>query len=236
MRTVLLAGGLGTRAYPFTASLPKPMMPVAGKPIIRHVMDIYARQGFTDFILSVGYLKEVILDYFDCRDLGYSIEIVDTGEDADTGDRIGRLRDRLTEPFMVTYSDGVCDVDLHRLIDFHNAHGGDVTLTSVPLRSQYGTVDLDPAGCVQAFNEKPILPQHRINAGFFVMNPSVFDDWPEGSLEQDVLPRLAGSNRVFAYSHTGYFKSMDTMKDQQELDDLIASGEAPWTQPSRDLA
>ncbi|NDW52458.1 sugar phosphate nucleotidyltransferase [Aliiroseovarius sp. PrR006] len=236
MRTVLLAGGFGTRAYPYTASQPKPMMPVAGKPIIRHVMDIYARQGFTDFVLSVGYLKEVVIDYFENRDLGYTVEIVDTGEDADTGDRIGRLRDLLTEPFMATYSDGVCDVDLGALKAFHEAHSGDVTLTSVPLKSQYGTVDLDGTGCVQAFHEKPILPQHRINAGYFVMSPSVFDDWPDGSLEQTVLPHLAKANRVFAYSHTGFFKSMDTMKDQRELDKLISSGQATWMHTAKALA
>ena len=233
MRTVLLAGGFGTRAYPYTASQPKPMMPVAGRPIIRHVMDIYARQGFTDFILSVGYLKEVIIDYFENRDLGYAVEVIDTGEDADTGDRIGRLRDKLTEPFMATYSDGVCDVDLRSLKAFHEAHTGDVTLTSVPLKSQYGTVDLDTSDCVEAFHEKPTLPQHRINAGYFVMDPTVFDNWPDGSLEQTVLPHFAQAKRVFAYKHTGFFKSMDTMKDQQELDSLIASGDATWVAPSK---
>lgn len=236
MRTVLLAGGFGTRAYPFTASLPKPMMPVGGRPIIRHVMDIYASQGFNDFLVSVGYLKEVILDYFDGRNLGYKVEIVDTGEDADTGERISRLKEHLTEPFMATYSDGLCDVDLHELKAFHESHDGPVTLTTVPLRSQYGTVLFNDTGQVSEFMEKPVLPQHRINAGYLVIDPAAFDDWEGASLEQDVLPAMAAKGKVFAHRHEGFFKSMDTFKDQSEIEKLMAQSEVPWMRKQKAIA
>ncbi|MFK7870084.1 MAG: sugar phosphate nucleotidyltransferase [Roseobacter sp.] len=234
MKVVLLAGGFGTRAYPFTASLPKPMMPVGGRPIIRHVMDIYAAQGFDHFVVSVGYLKEIIIDYFDGRDLGFKVDIIDTGEDADTGDRIFRLREHLTEPFMATYSDGLCDVDLKMLKAYHEGHSGSVTLTTVPLRSQYGTVLFDDTGAVSQFLEKPVLPQHRINAGYLVMDPSAFDHWDGASLEQDVLPKMAAKDQVFAYAHDGFFKSMDTFKDQTELEKLMNQPTAPWMQSNKE--
>ena len=236
MRTVLLAGGYGTRAYPFTEYLPKPMMPVGGKPILIRVMETYAAQGYTDFLISVGYRKEVILDYFDRRDLGMRIEIVDTGDDADTGDRVYRLREHLTEPFMVTYSDGLCDVDLNALVDFHKSHKGLVTITNVPLRSQYGTMEMEADGRVVGFHEKPILPEHRINAGYFVMDPSVFDKWRGHNMEQDVLPALAAEGLVYGYRHEGFFKSMDTFKDQQEIEKLWGQGRAPWMRPQGDAA
>lgn len=236
MRVVLLAGGFGTRAYPFTASQPKPMMPVGGRPILRHVMDIYAAQGFDDFILSVGYLKEVIFDYFEGRDFGYKIKIVDTGDDADTGDRIYRLREHLTEPFMASYSDGLCDVDLSKLKAFHEETGRAATVTTVPLRSQYGTVNFDDTHKVTEFLEKPILRQHRINAGYMVMNPSVFDYWDGASLEQHVLPAVAREGQVSAYPHDGFFKSMDTFKDQTEIEKLISNGTAPWVRNTGDAA
>jgi glucose-1-phosphate cytidylyltransferase len=204
------------------------MLPVCGRPIIIRVMEIYAAQGFRDFVLSVGYRKEVILDYFDRRDLGLSIEIVDTGDTSDTGDRVFNLRERLTEPFMVTYADGLCDVDLRALNAFHAGHGAPVTVTNMPLRSQYGTVDLDGSGRVLGFREKPVLSEHRINVGYMVMDPSVFDHWEGRNMEQEVFPALASKGLIYSYAHEGFFKSMDTFKDQQEIERLAEGGEMPW--------
>lgn len=228
MKTVLLAGGSGTRAYPYTEFLPKPMLPVCGKPIIIRVMEIYAAQGFKDFILSVGYRHEVIEDYFDRRDLGLNVEIVNTGGTTDTGGRVWNLRDRLTEPFMVTYSDGLCDVDLRRMLDYHKGHNGSVTVTNMPLRSQYGTIEMQDDGKVIGFHEKPVLQQHRINVGYMAMNPSVFDHWKGDNLEQDVFPVLAEQGEIFSYRHEGFFKSMDTFKDQQEIEKLAELERFPW--------
>ena len=137
MQVVILAGGRGTRAYPYTEYLPKPMMPVGGKPILARVMEIFARQGHVDFIVSVGYRKEIIMDYFAHRRNDWSVTIVDTGEETDTGSRIKRCRHILDDTFFATYSDGVCDVDLSSLRAFHQSHDGLFTVTSVPLISQY---------------------------------------------------------------------------------------------------
>lgn len=204
------------------------MLPVCGRPIIIRVMEIYAAQGFKDFVVSVGYRKEVILDYFDRRDLGLNIEIVDTGDTSDTGDRVFNLRDRLTEPFMVTYADGLCDVDLKALNAFHKGHSGPVTVTNMPLRSQYGTIDMDASGKVTGFREKPVLREHRINVGYMVMNPDVFDNWQGHNMEQEVFPALAEKGLIYSYAHEGFFKSMDTFKDQQEIERLAEQGTLPW--------
>lgn len=228
MKVLILAGGRGTRAYPYTDYLPKPMMPVGGKPIIMRVMQIFANQGVTDFVLSLGYRKEIILDYFLGRSLGWNVELVDTGDDADTGDRVRLCRDLLGDEFFVTYSDGLCDVDLAKLRSFHRGHDGLATITNVPLRSQYGTIETDTRGLVRAFREKPTLPEHRINAGYCVMNSGVFDMWEGSSLEQEVFPALLAHGKLFSYNHNGFFKSMDTFKDQQELETMFERRAFDW--------
>jgi glucose-1-phosphate cytidylyltransferase len=228
MQVVLLAGGRGTRAYPYTEYLPKPMMPVCGKPILARVMEIFAAQGHLDFIISVGYRKQIIEDYFDTQRANWRVKIVDTGENADTGDRILGCRDLLHERFFATYSDGLCDVDLAKLVSFHEAHGGLATVTSVPLVSQYGTIESDPSGRVVAFREKPVLRNYWINAGFFVMEPNVFNNWTGDNLERNVLPILQQQGQLFSYRHDGFFKSMDTHKDQQEIEALFEQGQMPW--------
>jgi glucose-1-phosphate cytidylyltransferase len=236
VKVLILAGGTGTRAYPYTEFLPKPMMPVAGKPVVLRVMELYARQGFTDFILSVGYRKEVIIDYFDRRNLGWNVEIVDTGPTTDTGGRIYHCRDRLGETFMATYADGLSDVPLKELLAFHRSHGGLGTITCVPLRSQYGTVDADDLGRISLFREKPVLREHWINAGFFIMEKRAFQAWKGDSLERDVLPGLLTTGQLFSYRHAGFFKSMDTYKDQQEIEALFASGNLRWLQEPEAVA
>lgn len=227
MKVVILAGGAGTRAYPFTEYLPKPMMPVGGKPILLRVMDIYARQGITEFVISVGHRKEVILDYFEGRDFGWTIDIVDTGAATDTGGRILHCRHLLGETFMATYGDGLSDVNLAELLAFHRRAGKLATLTSVPLRSQYGTIDYEPDGTISDFREKPVLRDHWINAGFFVMQKAIFDHWQGDNLERDVFPALLPGRHLACYRHDGFFKSMDTYKDQQEIEAMFAGGALP---------
>jgi len=231
MQVVILAGGRGTRAYPYTDYLPKPMMPVCGKPILARVMEIFASQGHLDFIISVGYRKEIIMDYFATPRSNWRVTIVDTGEDTDTGGRIHKCRHLLDDRFFATYSDGVCDVDLASLVKFHDAHDGLATVTSVPLVSQYGTIESDPDGRVVAFREKPVLREYWINAGFFVMDPEVFGFWHGENLEREVLPALQRDRRLFSYRHDGFFKSMDTHKDQQELEAIFEQRRLPWLAP-----
>lgn len=228
MKVVILCGGKGTRSYPFTEYFPKPMMPICGTPILVHLMRIYARQGFREFILSAGHRREIIEDYFHARFSEWSVEVIDTGDDADTGDRISRCADHVGETFFATYGDGLGDINLHDLLTFHKMNGGLGTVTSVPLRSQYGTVVSDARGKVCHFQEKPIVRDHWINAGFFVFEKRGFRHWYGHNLEVEVLPRLAAENLLYTYQHHGFWKSMDTSKDQQELERVYRAGEAAW--------
>ena len=228
MKVVILCGGKGTRSYPFTEYLPKVMMPINGTPIIVHLMRIYASQGFTDFVLAAGHRQEMLRDYFEGRFTEWNITIVDTGEASDTGERIRRCAPHVGETFFATYGDGLGDVDLHRLLNFHRNSGGIATLTTVPLRSQYGSVHFGEDGRVDRFQEKPIIRDYWINAGYFVFERQAFDHWKGQNLETDVLPRIARTGGLFSYVHDGFWKSMDTSKDQQELEAIYRAGNAPW--------
>lgn len=229
MQVIVLCGGRGMRAYPYTEYLPKPMLPVNGSPILMHVMQIYLDQGFGDFILSVGYRKDVIADYFHRKTLDdCQVRCIDTGADTDTGGRILNCREALDGTFMATYADGLADVPLGDLLAFHRSHGGLVTITTVPLISQYGTLELDDRGKVCAFREKPVLRDHWINAGFFVFDKKVFDYWEGKNLEREVFPRLSRDGLLFAYRHAGFFKSLDSHKDQLEIEEMVHRGEMPW--------
>src|SRR5258708_1895489 len=157
MKVVILCGGRGVRSFPFTQYLPKPMLPIGGTPVVVHVIKSFIRQGFTQFVLAVGYRQSVLHDYFDGKQFGAEIEIVDTGEDADTGDRVLACRDYLGGRFMVTYSDGLCDVPLRRLMDFHTASKGLATVTCVQMRSQYGILQLNHDGRLNEIQEKPLM-------------------------------------------------------------------------------
>ncbi len=222
MSVVILCGGLGTRAYPYTRTMPKALMPVDDVPIVEQVMRIYASYGFRDFLLSVGYLKEQIVEHFAQREaeFGWRTRCIDTGESTDTAGRILGCRDYLTPTFHATYCDGLGDVDLDALTSFHRTHGAMATMTSFPLRSQYGLVYADESGRVSHFDEKPVLPDKLINAGFFVFDRAVFDAWEGSNLERDVLPALARREEIYMYRHTGFWRSMDPHKDQQELTGL----------------
>lgn len=228
MKVVILCGGRGTRSYPFTEYLPKVMMPIKGSPIIVHLMKIFARQGVTDFVLAAGHRKEMLIDYFDGRNRDWNIKIVDTGEDTDTGERIRRCADYVDDRFLATYGDGLGDVNLTALLQEHVQSGTEATLTTVPLRSQYGLVEFDERGSVTQFLEKPIIPGRWINAGFFVFEKSVFTRWGGQNLESDVLKNLAERDELHVYRHCGFWKSMDTSKDQQELESLCTGGTPPW--------
>ncbi|MCZ4316102.1 sugar phosphate nucleotidyltransferase [Comamonadaceae bacterium G21597-S1] len=232
MKIVILCGGKGTRAYPFSEHFPKVMMPVNGTPVLVHLMRMYAAQGFKDFVLAAGHRKEMLLDYFDGRRLDWNIDIVDTGEDADTGDRIIRCGVHVGETFMATYGDGLGNVDLQALLTTHRRHGGLATLTTVPLRSQYGLVVFDDTGKVQRFEEKPLVRDYWINAGFFVFEKRALFDWRGHNLEQNVLTDLAQRGELGVYEHNGFWKSMDTSKDQSELEALCTGGRnPPWMEP-----
>ena len=228
MKVVILCGGRGVRAYPFTEHMPKPMLPVNGSPILVHIIKSFIAQGFRQFVLAAGYRKNVIDDYFENKDLGAHIEIVDTGVDRDTGGRIEACKHLLGDTFLATYGDGLCDVPLARLLDFHRAHGRLATVTVAPLVTQYGVLEAEPGGRVVLMKEKPTMQGLWINIGFMAFERSVFEHWSGENLEREVLPRLTQSGELYMYKHEGFFRSMDSYKDQQELEELVHSGRRPW--------
>lgn len=217
------------RAYPETASIPKPLIHVGSRPVVHHVMDIFARHGFTDFVLAAGYMKSAVDEFASDLDTTWKVEVRDTGEETNTGARVFGVADAVGDTFFLTYADGLGNVDIAALLAFHRAHRGFATLTAVPLPSQYGTVDFDDQGRVREFREKPSLSDHYINGGFMVFDRRCFDTWPDGDdLERDVLPAFAAAGELFVYRHTGFWKSLDTYKDALELNALCAAGAPPW--------
>ena len=228
IKVVILCGGKGTRSYPFTEYFPKAMMPINGTPILVHLMRIYASQGFTEFVLAAGHRKEMLYDYFDGRFGHWKVNILDTGPDSDTGERIRRCADHVGETFFATYGDGLGNINLEALLAFHRTHGGLATITSVPLRSQYGLVVCGPAGEVTRFEEKPLIHDSWVNAGFFVFEKDTFNYWRGQNLETEVLPNLAIRRSLFMFNHHGFWKSMDSSKDQQEMEKLYKNSGAPW--------
>ncbi len=235
MKVVILCGGKGTRAYPFTELFPKVMMPVSGTPILIHLMRIFASQGFTEFVLAAGHRKEMLYDYFDGRFPQWDVQIVDTGDSADTGDRIANCSDYLGERFFATYGDGVGNIDLHALLAAHSQSDRIATITSVPLRSQYGLVVFDDNQKILRFDEKPLIKDFWINAGFMVFEKSALNDWNGHNLEQEVLPYFAEQGQIYVYQHTGFWKSMDTSKDQQQLEELNQGDTPPWSIDSQEV-
>lgn len=228
MQVVILCGGKGTRSYPYTEYFPKVMMPIRGTPILIHLMRFYAAHGFTKFVLAAGWRKEILDDYFDGRFPEWTVDVVDTGSASDTGERIRRCAPHVGDTFFATYGDGLGNVDLDQLLQFHRDSGALATVTSVPLRSQYGTVHFNADRRVRAFQEKPTIPDYWINAGFFVFEKSVFDHWEGTNLENHVLPKLADLGVLYTHLHEGFWKSMDTSKDQQEFETILSNGAPPW--------
>ncbi len=242
-KVVILCGGRGTRLQERTRSIPKALVEIGGQPILWHVVRIYATQGLRRFVLATGHYGEQIEDFVASDPWPEEIEIecVQTGADTPTGGRVKLVSDRLGDgTFCATYSDGVADIDLAALISSHRRHGLAATMTVVRPLSQFGVAELDGDGLVTGFEEKPRM-DHWVNGGFFCFEPEMLDYLTEESvLEQDPLRRLAADGQLHAYRHEGFWDCMDTYKDAVTLNDLCASGDAPWvvweTQMSEDSA
>lgn len=228
---VILCGGRGTRLQERTREIPKPMVEIGPHPILWHVIQLYATQGFDELVLCTGYKAEHIEQFV--RDSqwpeGIDVRCIDTGLDTPTGGRIALVRDIVGERrFCATYSDGVADIDLPRSLAFHTAHGAAATMTVVRPELQFGVAEMDGEDRVLGFREKP-RAEHWINGGFFVFEPAVFDYLTETSvLEREPLEGLAGDGELRAFRHTGFWDCMDTYKDSVMLNDLWAAGDAPW--------
>lgn len=251
MKVVILAGGLGTRLSEETHAIPKPMIEIGDRPIIWHIMKHYAHHGFNEFVVPVGYRGDVVkrffLDYYTVNsdftvNLGdgsvtvneravedWEVHIASTGLSTNTGGRLGRIRNVLDETFMVTYGDGVCDVDINRLLDFHKERGRLVTMLAVRPPARFGELDFDGGPGVRLV-EKPQLGAGWINGGFMVMEPGALDeiDGDDSSLEVDVLEKLSAAGQVCGMRHEGFWQCMDTARDLRMLRDLWDSGTAPW--------
>ena len=253
MKTIILCGGKGTRMSELTSSIPKPMAEIGGQPVLVHIMQRYAHYGFKEFILPLGYKGNIIKDYF-CNfyrrnssikvDLGtgetnilsnksvdWKVWMVDVGVETLKGARIKRVGDLIdSENFMVTYGDGVADVDIRKLVDFHCSHGKIATFTGVRMPSRFGTVRTDMDGNVSSWEEKPILDSY-INSGFFVFKKDFLDFLSSDEncdLEQEPLKQLAAMGELMMYKHEGFWKCMDTPRDNQELNKLYAENKTPW--------
>ena len=228
---VILCGGRGTRLREATQTIPKPLVEIGGRPILWHVIRIYAAQGFERFVLCLGHKGELIEDFVRTDGLpeDITVECVPTGEDTPTGGRIARVRDRIEGGrFCATYADGVADIDLHALVDFHAAHGALATMTVVQPELQFGVARLNGEGVVQGFEEKPQF-NGWINGGFFVFEPGALDYISDDDvLERRPLETLAGEGQLRAYRHTGFWDCLDTYKDAVLLNDLWEAGRAPW--------
>jgi glucose-1-phosphate cytidylyltransferase len=227
---VVLCGGRGTRAWPLTDELPKPLLPVGDRPVLEHLVEVYGRQGVTRIVLATGFRGDLIAEWAQrVSTPALTVTAVDTGEDSGTGERVRRCAEHVGPTFFVTYGDGLGNVDLTALLAAHRSRPEvRATLTTVPLPCPYGTVDLDNRDGVLGFREKPVLQDHLINAGFFVFERSAFDDWAGPDLEADVLPALARRGQLQAYRHEGFWKSMDTQKDVVEMGRLATTGGSPW--------
>jgi len=252
MKTVLLAGGFGTRLSEETSLRPKPMVEIGGTPILVHIMRMYARHNFTEFLIAGGYRVNFIKDYFanfmlrehdyrldmatgeierlDAPAMDWRIWVIDTGLHTMTGGRIKRLGPHLSDgAFMATYGDGVCDIDLSDLAAFHKAHGKLATVTAVRPPARFGSLIIENNTVVE-FKEKYPLKEGWINGGFFVLEPGVLDyiDSDDQPFEKEPLTRLAADGQLMAYKHDGFWLPMDTLRDKNQLEELWNSGKAPW--------
>jgi glucose-1-phosphate cytidylyltransferase len=253
MKVVLLAGGMGTRLSEETVIRPKPMVEVGGKPILWHIMKMYSHYGFHNFIICLGYkgymIKEYFANYFlHTSDVTFDIvhnqmevhqkyaepwkiTLVDTGDQTMTGGRVKRIQSYVNEePFLLTYGDGVADLNVAQLIAFHRAHHKHVTVTATQPIGRFGALTLGRHNVVKSFMEKPIGDGGWINGGFFVMQPEVFRYISDDSttLEREPMEKLAGEGQLVAFKHHGFWQAMDTLRDKNHLEDLWASNKAPW--------
>jgi glucose-1-phosphate cytidylyltransferase len=252
MKVILLAGGLGTRLAEFTDVIPKPMVPVGGHPILWHLMNIFAHYGHMDFHLALGYKAQVVKEYFLnyyalnsdftvnlangkvtnhlSQAVDWNVTLVDTGLNSMTGGRVRRMRDYVgKETFLLTYGDGLADIDIHALVRFHHEHGKLVTVTAVHPGARFGELDLN-GNTVSSFKEKPQMGSGWINGGFFVIEPAFLDLIADDDtiLEKEPLERAAAMGELMAYRHEGFWQCMDTVRDRNVLEDMWVSGSAPW--------
>lgn len=254
MKVVILAGGFGTRISEESHLKPKPMIDIEGKPILWHIMKEYSYYGYNDFIICAGYkqhvIKEWFADYylhnsditFDFSNGGkmevhsnvaepWRVTIIDTGLETMTGGRVKRIRDYVgDETFMLTYGDGVCDVNIKELVEFHKKKGKTATLTAVRVEQRFGVLDIDAKDEIKSFREKSEADGARINAGYMVLEPEIFDyiDGDATVFEKEPLERLAAKGELAAYKHDGFWQCMDTQREKEQLENMIESGRAPW--------
>ena len=254
MKVVLLAGGFGTRISEESHLKPKPMIEIGGKPILWHIMKIYSHYGYNDFIICCGYKAHIIKEYFanyylhssdvtfDFTDNNnmilhsnfaepWKVTLVDTGLTTMTGGRIKRIQKYIgNEPFMLTYGDGVADVDIGKLAEFHKEHGKIGTLTAVNVGQQFGVLDIDDNEMIRSFREKQHNDGSVINGGFMVMNPEIFDyiEDDDTVFEQVPLESIAQNGELKAFRHNGFWRCMDTQRDKYQLEELWSSNNAPW--------
>ncbi|WP_421285743.1 glucose-1-phosphate cytidylyltransferase [Aeromonas veronii] len=253
MKVLILAGGFGTRLSEETDARPKPMVEIGGKPILWHIMKIYSQHGYNDFLILLGYkgyyIKEYFYNYFlhqsdvtiDLKNNDmkihkntseeWTVTLLDTGLHTMTGGRVKRAQEIIgNEPFMLTYGDGVSDINITELVDFHKGHGKAITMTSVQPDGRFGAIEIDGDRITQ-FLEKPKGDGSWINGGFFVCQPEVFDYITEGDgtvFEQAPLKKLAENGELYSYKHHGFWKCMDTLKDKTDLDEMLKSNNAKW--------
>jgi len=234
MKVLILAGGFGTRLSEETDLIPKPLVKIGEKPILWHIMKHYSSFGYNEFVILLGYKGDMIEDYYLNRDndLGnWDITFLDTGLKTDTGGRIKRATQHIDDQaFMLTYGDGLADIDLTKLLSFHKKHEGMATMTSVQLASRFGILEIGENERVIQFKEKPKENEAWINGGFFVCEPEILDyiDNDSTTFEKDPLATLANERKLFTYQHRGFWKCMDTLRDKRELDELAKSDSPPW--------
>jgi glucose-1-phosphate cytidylyltransferase len=252
MKVVLLAGGRGTRIAEETSIRPKPLVDVGGKPLLWHIMNIYAAHGFKEFLIACGYKGEMIKEYFhnfqwhnsdyivhlgsgsreilNAGAIDWKVGVIDTGMDTMTAGRMLKLKPWIEDgTFLMTYGDGVADVDVKELVEFHKSHGKLATVTAVHPPARFGELLLD-GSAVRKFSEKPQTLQGWINGGFFVLEPKVLDyiDGDEISFEREPMERLAEDQQLMAFCHEGFWQPVDTLREKEYLDQLWQEGNAPW--------
>jgi glucose-1-phosphate cytidylyltransferase len=231
MKSVILAGGLGTRISEETDFKPKPMIEIGGKPILWHIMKIYSHYGINDFIICCGYKGEMIKEYFeDFKSEPWNVQTIDTGLETMTGGRIKRIENEIDDTFCMTYGDGVSDVNLNELISFHKKNQLVGTLTAIHPPERFGVLDLSE-NYVTAFHEKHRGDQSWINGGFFVFEKEIFDYIKNGDstiLERNPFETLAKERKLTAFKHKGFWHPMDTLRDKRHLEKLWTSGDALW--------
>ena len=253
MKTVILAGGFGTRLSEYTEKIPKPMVNIGGHPILWHIMRTYARYGYKEFFLAAGYKAEIIKEYFlnyrslnsdftvnllsgdvsihHLDDIDWNVTVVNTGLNSMTGGRVKRMKPFVgDETFLLTYGDAVVDIDINELVEFHRSHSKMITVSAVHPRARFGELGLD-GNIVTSFKEKPQITQGWINGGFFVVEPEFFDLIHDDStiLERDPLEEAARRGELMAYLHEGFWQCMDTRRDHDALEKMWQTDDAPWS-------